>query len=43
VRVEVNTLDWSLVTLIHLNHMLGSEIVQFDLFVVGAGGYAVAE
>ena len=42
-RVEIDTLHWSLVSLIDLDHMLRTQVIQLDLFVMRAGGDAVAE
>lgn len=42
-RVEIDALHWSLVPLIDLDHMLRTQVIQLDLFVMRAGGNAVAK
>lgn len=41
--VEVDALDWSGVSLVDLDDVLGAQVVELDLLVVGAGGDGVAE
>jgi hypothetical protein len=41
--MEVDALDWALVSLVNLYDMLGTKVVEFNLLVVGAGGNAVSE
>jgi hypothetical protein len=41
--MEIDALHWSLVSLIDLNHMLRTQVIQFDLLVMRAGSNAVAQ
>ena len=41
--MKINAFDWSFMSLIDLNHMLRPKIIELDLFIMGAGSYAIAE
>jgi hypothetical protein len=41
--MEINRFDWSLMTFIDLNDVLGSQVVNFDLFVMRTRGHAIAQ
>lgn len=41
VRMEIDWFNWTLVTLVNLNHMLGSQIVKFDFLVMGTWSHAI--
>lgn len=40
--MEIDALDWSIMTLVYLYDVLRAKVVKFYFFVVGAGGNAVA-
>jgi hypothetical protein len=41
--MEVDALDWALVSLVNLDNMLGAKVIEFNLFIVGAGSNTVAK
>lgn len=41
--MEIDGSDWSLVCIIRLNHLLGPKVIDFDFFVVRAGGQTVPQ
>ena len=41
--MEVDAFDWPIVSFVNLNDMLRSEIVEFDFFIMRAGGNTISK
>ena len=41
--MEINTFNWTLVSLVHLDHVLRTQVVELDLFVMGTRSNAVSQ
>lgn len=41
--MEVDAFDWSIMSFVNLNDMLRSEIVEFDFFIMRAGGNTISK